>query len=422
MPSATDWSWYMGDPEFPDKSRPPERPRSAGAGQSAGGSRYKDGGAPRSGAVPQGAGGARHEETAQGPGPRLRIFSGRRSQSRDRSASSDATISSPDDFFVRLQTLEAQVEDALARSRIRAGGLGQDLLIEAINASVALYVEAARQLGGVGDLVARLRMLGRGTTVDAYGFDPAVAEWVEPVLEALFHRWWRVDVVNIERVPARGPVMFVANHGGTLLPYDALMLATAVRSALAPGRRARPLVEDFLYYWPHVGTLLSRIGAVRADRANARRLLDNGEAVIVFPEGTRGLSKRYRDRYRLERFGRGGFVSACLETRAALVPVAVIGAEETHPLLARATAVGRLLGLPYLPITPTFPWLGLLGLVPLPTKWTIRFGEPINLADRYETADPGDPALLGRLREEVRQRIQRMVLEGLRRRRSIFFG
>ena len=216
--------------------------------------------------------------------------------------------------------------------------------------------------------------------------------------------------------------MLVANHGGTILPYDALMIATAMRCLHPARRRARPFIEDYLYYWPHLGTTLARLGAVRADRANARRLLGAGEGIVVFPEGTRGLSKRYRDRYRLERFGRGGFVSVCLETRASLVPVSVIGSEEVYPALARLVRPGRLLGLPYLPVTPTFPWLGLLGTVPLPTKWTIRFGEPIGFAGQYETVHPADPAVMGRLREDVRQRIQRMLLDGLRRRQSLFFG
>jgi 1-acyl-sn-glycerol-3-phosphate acyltransferase len=352
--------------------------------------------------------------------PQLRVFPGRRP--RGLGPSSTPSVGSPDSLLVRLQTLEAQVEEALARSRPRASGVGEDLLVEALNTTIGLYAEARHRLARVRELVRRTRMLGRGLALDEFGYDPDAAGWVEPILDLVFRYWWRVDVVQPERVPARGPVVLVANHGGTLLPYDALMVATALRLAHPLRRRARPLVENFLYNAPHLGTFLARIGAVRADRANARRLLADGAAVIVFPEGERGLGKPYRDRYRLERFGRGGFIRLCLETGAALVPVAVIGAEEVHPLIARVVTPGRLLGLPYLPITPTFPWLGLLGLVPLPTKWTIRFGEPIDLAGVHDAADPEDPALVGRLREEVRQRIQRMLLESLRRRRSIFFG
>jgi 1-acyl-sn-glycerol-3-phosphate acyltransferase len=331
-------------------------------------------------------------------------------------------FSSPDALLVRLQTLEAQVEEALTRSRLRASSFSEDLLVETVNAAIGLYAELRHRLARANDLLVKLRMLARGLDVDEFGYDPAAARWVEAVLGFLFRRWWRVEVVDVERVPARGPVVLVANHGGALLPYDALMIATALRSCQPSGRQVRPLVEDSLYHLPHVGTWLARTGAVRADRANARRLLEAGAAIVVFPEGQRGLGKPYAQRYHLQRFGRGGFVSLCLETRAPLVPVSVIGAEEAHPVIARAVTPGRLLGLPYLPITPTFPWLGLLGLVPLPSKWTIRFGEPIDLASLHEGADPEDPALVGRLREEIRQRIQRMVLEGLRRRRSIFFG
>ena len=353
--------------------------------------------------------------------PRLRVFEGHR-KSQSAATRAARAFSSPDALLVRLQTLEAQVEEALTRSRLRASSFSEDLLVETVNAVVGLYADLRHRAARANDLLVRIRLLARGLGVDEFGYDPAAARWAEPVLGFLFRRWWRVEVLDAARVPARGPVVLVANHGGALLPYDALMIATALRSAHPAGRQARPLIEDSVYHLPHLGTWLARMGAVRADRSNARRLLGGGAAIIVFPEGQRGLAKPYAQRYHLQRFGRGGFVSLCLETGAPLVPVSVIGAEEAHPVIARAVSAGRLLGLPYLPITPTFPWLGLLGLVPLPSKWTIRFGEPIDLAALHAGADPEDPALVGRLREEIRQRVQRMVLDGLRKRRSIFFG
>ena len=200
--------------------------------------------------------------------PRLRLFPGHRHSSHKGAQKPGPVIGSPDDLLVRLQTLESQVEDALARSRVQPGGVGQDLLIEAVNTAFGLYAELRHRVAGMGDLLVRLRMLGRGLDVDDYGYDPAAAKWIEPILDALFNYWWRVSVKNIDRVPARGPVVFVANHGGALLPYDALMISTALRCVHPARRRARPLVEDYLYYWPYVGTLLARIGAVRADRAN----------------------------------------------------------------------------------------------------------------------------------------------------------
>ena len=369
-----------------------------------------------------GGGGAQgspgEEEVAAGT-PRLRVFSGRRAR---RSSAPGPSIGAPDSLLVRLQSLETQVEEALARSRVRASGVGEDLLIEGLNTAIGLYAGMRRGLASVGDVVVRARMAGRGLSVDDFGYDPAVARWVEPMVDAAFRYWWRADVLHADRVPVRGPVVLVANHGGVLLPFDALMIAAALRCAHPAGRRVRPLVEDVFYQAPHLGTFLARVGAVRADRANARRLLDGGSAIVVFPEGRQGLGKPYGQRYRLQRFGRGDFVRLCLETEAVLVPVAIIGAEEMYPVIGNVATLGRLLGVPHFPVTPTFPWLGLLGLVPLPTKWVIRFGEPVDLSGLRGTADPDDPALVGRLREEVRQRIQRMVLEGLRRRRSIFFG
>jgi 1-acyl-sn-glycerol-3-phosphate acyltransferase len=188
------------------------------------------------------------------------------------------------------------------------------------------------------------------------------------------------------------------------------------------GRDAWPLIEDFIYHFPFAGPLLARAGAVRASAHNAERLLSYEQAIVVFPEGAKGLGKYYRDRYRLQRFARGGFVALALRTRAPLVPVAVIGSEEIHPVIAKWQWVARLLNLPYFPVTPTFPWLGFLGLVPLPTKWRIIFGAPIDLASEYGAGAHEDDLLVNRLKEQIRERIQRMLLDGLRGRDSVFTG
>src|SRR5262249_3883509 len=155
-------------------------------------------------------------------------------------------------------------------------------------------------------------------------------------------------------------------------------------------------------------------------RENGERLLRKGEVVAVFPEGVRGMRKPFRERYRLQRFGRGGFVALALEAGAPIVPVAIVGSEETHPLLGTWRWPAKPLGLPYFPITPTFPWLGLLGFVPLPSKWSIRFGKPIDLARRYGPEDAADPVLVDRLSEDVRETIQSMVDRELTTRGAAF--
>jgi 1-acyl-sn-glycerol-3-phosphate acyltransferase len=185
-------------------------------------------------------------------------------------------------------------------------------------------------------------------------------------------------------------------------------------------RDAWLLVDDWLGGFPLVGPALARAGAVRGGTAALRRLLARDEAVVVAPEPA--PAKLFRDRYRLARFGRAGFARIAIETGTPIVPVGVIGAEEIHPVLARIDLAGRALGLPTLPITPTFPWLGLAGLVPLPTKWILMIGEPLDVAARHAPADARQPAAVARLRDQVRERLQALVLEGLRRRRSVFRG
>lgn len=248
--------------------------------------------------------------------------------------------------------------------------------------------------------------------VDELGYDPALAEQVRPLLDWAFDRWFRVEVHGIERLPQEGPAILVANRAGAV-PWDSAMLSVACRRA---GRTIRPLVEDDVFHFPAFGVLINRLGAVRACPENAERILGAGGAIAVFPEGATGFGKPFRERYRLQRFGRGGFARIALRTGAPVVPVAIVGSEEIHPLLARVPA--RSLGLPFIPITPTFPWLGLAGLLPLPSRWHIDVGEPIALGHDPEAAR--DASLVLRHAEHVRATIQAMLDERLAKRRSVF--
>lgn len=256
---------------------------------------------------------------------------------------------------------------------------------------------------------------GSLSTIDAFGRDPAFERRAERALEVLYRKYFRVSVRHIENVPASGPVLLVANHSGSL-PLDGAMLKLALSLEHPAHRRLRPLAENFVFHFPFVGVALNRFGAVRACQENAEALLREGEAIAVFPEGVKGLGKPFRKRYQLQRFGRGGFIRLALRTRTPIVPVAIVGAEETNPVIARLVRPGRTLGLPYLPVTPTFPFLGPLGLVPLPTKWTIEFGEPI-LLNADETADD---LTIGRLTEDIRGDIQARLDKLLSQRRGWF--
>jgi 1-acyl-sn-glycerol-3-phosphate acyltransferase len=254
----------------------------------------------------------------------------------------------------------------------------------------------------------KLAMAGRSDVVDDFGRDPrATARW-EPVLELLYARWFRVQTTGLEHVPSRGPALLVANHAGTL-PYDSAMIVHAVRRDHPSRRDVRPLIEDAVFHLPWLGPLINRIGGVRADPENAERLLARGELVAVFPEGVKGMGKLWRDRYRLQRFGRGGFVKLALRSGAPIIPVAVVGAEEALPMVGKVTWFTRALGLPYVPVTPTFPALGPLGLLPLPSKWRLQFGAPIELSTQYGPEAADDRLLVNRLADGVRAQLQQMV-------------
>jgi 1-acyl-sn-glycerol-3-phosphate acyltransferase len=266
----------------------------------------------------------------------------------------------------------------------------------------------------------RLAMQGRSEVVDDFGLDRTYEARVAPVLEALHRRWFRVAVRGVEHVPDQGRAMIVANHGGAL-PWDGLVMRTALRLEHPAGRASRWLAEDFVYHMPFLGSFLARVGAVRACPENATRLLEQDELLTVFPEGMKGIRKLYRRRYQLQRFGRGGFVKVALRTGAPIVPAAVIGAEDAYPLLLKGSAVGKLLGLPFVPITPTFPLLGPLGLVPLPTRWSIVFGAPLELSS-YGPDAADDALLVNRISDEVRGRVGELVSEALSLRGPAFGG
>lgn len=253
--------------------------------------------------------------------------------------------------------------------------------------------------------------------VDDFGLDRRYLERARGWLDWLYDTWWRVEVAGIEGVPDAPRVLFVANSAG-IVPWDALMVPHAVERHHPTRRRPRPLVADWIATLPFSQSRLARIGAVRACAENAERLLAANQWVVAFPEGQKGALKPFRDRYRLQRFARGGFVRLAARLRAAIVPVAVIGSEEVHPILFEPRFLRRLFGVP-VPITPTFPWLGPLGVVPLPSHWRIRFGDPLWLDD-VPPERPPDPLYVNRTRERVRGAIQALLDEELPRRRSVF--
>jgi 1-acyl-sn-glycerol-3-phosphate acyltransferase len=266
------------------------------------------------------------------------------------------------------------------------------------------------------------------------GIEPArqVSDWgrserVEGVLdqtitEFLYRYWFRVGVEGIENVPADGGALLVSNHAGAL-PPDAAMITKAVKEEHPRGRPVHLTVEHFFKGYPGFSMLVQKIGGVAAHPANVHRLLyDEGQLVLVFPEGRKGTEKLYKDRYRLRRFGRGGFVEAAMKARAPIVPIAVVGAEEAMPVFAQFNLLQRLTGLLYVPLTPTFPHLGLLGMLGyLPAKFTIRFLEPVRTDDMGD--EPWlDKGLVQTIAHDTRSLIQENLYDMLAARRSTWLG
>ena len=224
------------------------------------------------------------------------------------------------------------------------------------------------------DLVQR-RFTGEYDT-DEWGLDWELVDLVLPLFSFLYKTYWRVETTGLENIPIEGRALLVANHSGQL-PWDGMMVGTAILTNTRPGGWCAASMPAILPRIPYVSTLLVRLGQTLATVENGTRLLEQEELVAVFPEGYKGTGKLFKDRYRLARFGRGGFVQMALNTQAPIIPVSVVGSEETYITLAKVPTFSEITGIPYLPITLRFPWLGLLGIVPLPTKWYIDFGEPI---------------------------------------------
>lgn len=262
------------------------------------------------------------------------------------------------------------------------------------------------------------RRLAGDYEVDEFGFDADLTDAVvHPLVRLLYRDWFRTEVTGVEHVPAEGAGLVVGNHSGTVA-LDALILSTALHDRHPTHRYLRLLGADLVFRMPVVSGIARKTGGTVACSPDAERLLGNGELVGVFPEGFKGVGKLYADRYKLQRFGRGGFVSAALRTGTPIVPVAIVGGEEIYPMLADIKPLARLLKLPYFPVTPTFPWLGPLGMVPLPSKWLIEFCPPIPTAHLRDAAD--DPLVVFNLADQVRETIQQTLHKLLERRPDPF--
>jgi len=306
------------------------------------------------------------------------------------------------------------IAPAIGFMRALRGGLEQGLeLPEAVARSAAGLPAGARERAR-----RAARRLGGDYQEDEWGFDSEFVELVEPGFDFLYDIWWRVKTVGVENVPSHGRALLAANHAG-ILPWDATMMSIGLMREHPLPRQPRFLVLDLAFDLPWFSVAIRKVGGVVASPYNAIRLLEQDQLVAVFPEGVKGTGKSYGERYQLQRFGRGGFAEIALRTGAPIVPVAVVGSEEIYPKLGESPLLARLMGTPFFPLTPLFPWLGPLGAIPLPSKWRIEFCEPIETSG-YGPDAAEDRALVLELSEHVRDVIQRKVLENVVKRGPAF--
>ena len=310
-----------------------------------------------------------------------------------------------------------------AHSRVAAG------VDDLVKFTVATLRSAAQASGLTGDDIERQvagtlsflrRRLSGDYTVDEFGFDEDFTEYAYlPLLRPLYKSWFRVDVRGIENIPTSGGALIVANHSGTIA-LDSLMTQVAVHDEHPAHRHLRMLGADLVFKTPIIGEVARKSGSTLAANPDAERLLASGELAGVWPEGYKGVGKPFSERYKLQRFGRGGFVAAALRTSVPIVPCSIVGAEEIYPILGNLKTIARLIGAPYVPVTPTFPLMGPLGLIPLPSKWIIEFGAPVDTAVLGSQA-ADDPMVVFDLTDRVRETIQQTLYSLLLQRRSVFF-
>lgn len=312
-----------------------------------------------------------------------------------------------------------------AVSEIELKSEKRELSFEEVAGVITKYLSRIKPLvsslyiNSIGKLIRTYQLLLYSDAVDEFGYDPKFDELVRPFFKFLYEKWWRVSVEGGENIPHKGRVLLVANHSGTL-PADGAMVKYYVKEIHPSHRDLRPLAENFVYYLPFVGVFMNRIGVVRASQENAEILLMRDECVLVFPEGIKGILKPYSLRYKLQRFGRGGFVKLAIRTRSPIIPVAIVGAEEIYPMIAKIDILGKLLNLPTFPVLINFFVLGPFGFIPFPSKWYIKFGKIINQTVELPPEASEDDILVNQISQEVRMTIEDMITELLSKRKSIW--
>ena len=281
-------------------------------------------------------------------------------------------------------------------------------------------IDMDRVMGVMQFLYRQQQLAKRGVdyAVDEFGFDPEWTESLLPLFEVLYRDYWRIETTGIENVPATGRGLLVANHAG-VLPWDGTMIKTSIFVTHPRPRHVRALVASLFMGMPMLSWFLRRTGQTVGHPDDTRRLLERDQLVLVFPEGVRGTGKLYADRYKLRRFGRGGFVSTAIRAGAPIIPVSVVGSEEIYPMVGDVSSVARAFGLPYFPVTPFWPLLGPLGLIPLPSKWRIQFHPAVH-TEEYPPEAAEDQNLVMSLSDRVRDTIQQGIYDNLKLRRGAF--